>query len=77
MNLLLIAGIILVVLVIAAAVLKAKSGASEGTAKPDAYDLKKSPRALGEWHSANDRADGVRGVFERVAIVEGQIGVLP
>jgi ABC-type cobalt transport system substrate-binding protein len=42
MNLVLIAGIILVVLVIAAALLKAKSGTSEGTAKPDVYYLKKS-----------------------------------
>jgi hypothetical protein len=42
MNLLVIAGIILVVLVIAAALLKAKSGASEGTAKPDVYYLRKS-----------------------------------
>lgn len=42
MNLVLIAGIILVVLVVATALLKAKSGASEGTAKPDVYYLKKS-----------------------------------
>ena len=42
MNLFLIAGIILLVLVIAAALLKAKSGASEGTAKPDVYYLRKS-----------------------------------
>lgn len=37
MNLVLIAGIILVVLIIAAPLLKAKSGAGEGTAKPDVY----------------------------------------
>jgi hypothetical protein len=44
MNLVLIAGIILVVLVlvVAVALLKAKSGASEETAKPDVYYLRKS-----------------------------------
>jgi hypothetical protein len=42
MNLLVIVGIILVLLMIAAAVLKAKSGASEGTAKPDVYYVRKS-----------------------------------
>jgi hypothetical protein len=42
MNLVVIAVIILVVLVIAVALLKAKSGASEGTAKPDVYYLRKS-----------------------------------
>ena len=42
MNLVLIAVIILVVMVIAVALLKAKSGAREGTAKPHVYYLRKS-----------------------------------
>ena len=42
MNFIIIDGISLVVLAIAAALLKAQSGASEGMAKPVVYYLKKS-----------------------------------